>query len=94
MRYFDSPKNKAFWEKEMAVLRKQRADREAGRDFQQEKAFREEGKESNPRRIRVTYEELLKMEADSMGMEREQKRKHLIREKEKERTAKKGMELQ
>ncbi len=90
MRYFDSPKNKAFWEKEMVVLRKKRAEREAGGYPEQNSKEVQPQKEDSPLRIRVTYEELLKMEAESLGAEREQRRKRPVKEKSMERS----MELQ
>lgn len=82
MRYFDSPKNKAFWEKEMAGLRKKRAEREAG-GFPEQSSRQQPDRENSPVRIRVTYEELLKMEAEAMGAVREQRRKRPVKEKEK-----------
>lgn len=91
MRYFDSPKNKAFWEKEMVGLRKKRAEREAGGFPEQSSREQLHDRENSPVRIRVTYEELLKMEAEALGTAREQKRKRPVKEKEK--SMERSMEL-
>lgn len=90
MRYFDSPKNRALWERELTVLRRRRAQREAGG---YEAPVREELQPAreNGCRIRVTYEELLKMEAESMEAERGQRKARPVR-KEKERAAERSRE--
>ena len=91
MRYFDSPKNRAFWEKEMVSLRRQREERASGKVPEQQKACKAQAKE-NPYRIRVTYEELLKMEADAISAEREKRRKYPAKEKTADKAKEKAAE--
>lgn len=64
MAYLDSQKNRAMWEIRLEGLRKQRADREAGKIPEQKQP--EAAAEIQPHRRRITYEELLQREAQTM----------------------------
>lgn len=72
MAYFDSAKNRALWQKELAGLRKERARRESmgfaavGNNKLKESA-------ENPGRIRVTYAQLEKEEQEAVQAKREQR---------------------
>ena len=89
MRYFDSPKNRAFWEREMVTLRRKREERQSGKYPEREKEQEKTKKENNFNRIRVTYEELLKMEADAISAEKGERRKAPVRTKEAEKVREK-----
>jgi len=83
MAYFDSSKNRALWEIRLKELKEERAARAAGegkRDI-----TREVKPMSSPTRIRMTYAELLREEAEFVkqsrrhapGMEKSQEREAL-----------------
>jgi hypothetical protein len=75
MAYFDSPKNSAKWEKEMASLRAERERRENG-GFKPEKARNEESrtaqsvKDKNSRHRPITLKELEAIDARMTGVRR------------------------
>lgn len=66
MGYFDSTKNRALWEIRLTELRKERAAREAGGGagvgMTQDQP---QAKPANPSRVRVTYQQLLREEAQA-----------------------------
>ncbi len=69
MAYFDSSKNRALWEIELAGLRKERAAREEGR---RGKGLEEGVKEQTSRLtpVHMTYQELLKEEAEAQASQK------------------------
>lgn len=78
MAYFDSPKNRAMWEREMVGLRAER-ERRANGDYSFQKANNEpsvskEKSASIPGRTRTSYNELLKEEAEASKAARKTKR--------------------
>ena len=80
MAYFDSKKNRALWEIELQGLRKEKAERAAGKVPQ--RLAREEKKNSHDRQaIRTSYKELLREE--SLAMQKAPKKEHLQRERSK-----------
>jgi len=66
MAYFDSPKNRALWDKELANLRKIKADRAAGRvsvpTAEQAREKSAANQMTGAYRVRTSYKELLKEE--------------------------------
>ena len=65
MAYFDSKKNRALWEIELQRLRKEKAERAAGKIPQ--RLAREEKKYGHDRQvIRTSYKELLREESQAM----------------------------
>ena len=75
MGYFDSPKNRAMWKRELEQLRQQREARKNGfreEAFAAQKVQRAERQaEQHPLRERVTYDQLLREErAHAAGMHR------------------------
>lgn len=64
MAYFDSPKNKAMWERELNSLRAEK-ERRANGEYPGANRMNEEAKEasmSNPNRVKISYKELLREE--------------------------------
>ncbi|MEG1687805.1 MAG: hypothetical protein RR185_00290 [Angelakisella sp.] len=59
MAYFDSPKNKAIWERELAQLRVRREARKAGLDDTANQRKEASSELQNPARQRTSYRELL-----------------------------------
>lgn len=57
MSYFDSPKNKAIWERELRELRKEKREREAN-GYRPEMRERETAQNQNPFRKKITFLEL------------------------------------
>lgn len=82
MAYFDSAKNRAKWQKELAALRLERERRAAGG------SERTEGGSRNGHRVRITYNEL---EAEEYEAVRAQK---LEQQKERERRREMSAETQ
>lgn len=72
MAYFDSAKNRALWQKELAGLRQERARRES-------MGFMDEGRkksgkgEENPNRIRITFAQLEREEYEAVQARKAQK---------------------
>lgn len=89
MAYFDSSKNRALWEIELAALKKERAAREAGRRgaaAEQVVQKRTLGREP----VRMTYQDLLREEAEAsrkMTSRREGPTRTAVRERQKEMPA-------
>lgn len=103
MAYFDSSKNRALWEIELQGLKKQRADRQAGKtsgEIRRETVKVKTGKEP----VKMSYADLLKEEAASakrspkrertvqMEKQRERQREQQ-KEQEKRKNAEKGRAL-
>ena len=63
MAYFDSPKNRALWEKELSTLRKMKEERQSGRvpapTASREKTEMNMRNLHNMHRVRTSYKELL-----------------------------------
>ena len=57
MSYFDSPKNKAIWERELRELRKEKKKREEN-GYKPERGEVETAKTNNPFRKKITFLEL------------------------------------
>lgn len=80
MAYFDSPKNKALWEKELAGLRKMKEERRAGDNHSKvssdeaistdKNSVREGSKVSSVYREKTSYKQLLLEEAASVRSRR------------------------
>lgn len=87
MAYFDSTKNRALWEIELTALRKERAAREAGKRGPAPEAAPEK-RQMGRAPVRMTYQELLKEEAEASrkSSRREGPSKAAVRERQKERT--------
>lgn len=88
MAYFDSSKNRALWEIELAGLKKERAAREAGRrtgTAEQAPQKRTLGREP----VRMTYQDLLREEAEASrkAPRREGPARAAARERQKEMPA-------
>lgn len=76
MAYFDSPKNRALWAKELATLRKEKERRAecvkngidplAGKKSAAAEAKKEKAVTKNPLRERTSYKELLREEAKEL----------------------------
>ena len=102
MAYFDSAKNRALWNKEMAILREERQKRREGVEFTRRPAeglartvIPENSRKlsaaqvsANPRRIRSSYEELAAEERAAIGGERQRESSAPVRSRERD------MELQ
>lgn len=103
MAYFDSSKNRALWEIELQDLKRQRAERQAGKTSGEVK--RETPKVMAERKsVKMTYADLLKEEAavakhspkKDRTIQREKQRerqREQEREQEKQKTAEKGRSL-
>ncbi len=65
MAYFDSTKNRALWEIELAALRKEREARAAGKTGAAASAVTHQKQMSGKEPVRMTYQELLREEAES-----------------------------
>ena len=81
MAYFDSSKNRAKWEIELTALRKERNLREQGGDNVTENKKTDAGQK--PMVIRMTYQELLREEAEVSRREPAKGRHEMAAEKEK-----------
>lgn len=83
MGYFDSSKNRALWEIRLGELRKERAAREAGggRPLKDEP----EKQVQDPSRVRITYKELLAMEAKAAPRPQKRAGRAIERQAEPER---------
>lgn len=67
MAYFDSPKNRAIWEKELASLRRER-ERRASEGYTPDEEGALNKAEENPLRKRVTLEELERQESEQRNL--------------------------
>jgi len=65
MAYFDSTKNRALWEIELAALRKERAARAAGKTGAVMEADTRQKQMSGREPVRMTYQDLLREEANA-----------------------------
>lgn len=76
MSYFDSPKNRAFWERRLSTLREER-DRRSRTGYVPQQAAKEQVKaaaEENPFRTRITFAELEREEAERTSARRAARR--------------------
>lgn len=71
MAYFDSPKNRAMWNKELAGLKAEKEER-AKNGYQAKSAVKNVNKESkdNPRRRKINLKELERIEMEANGVHR------------------------
>lgn len=79
MAYFDSSKNRAKWEIELAALRKERKLREQGGGNAPNHKEMDAGQK--PMVVRMTYQELLKEEAEASRREPAKARPEMAAEK-------------
>lgn len=87
MGYFDSPKNKALWNKELSRLRQEREARKRGEPSESVETRKEQMREAEgPKKERVTYQQLL-AEEQGEKKNRLESRRGMVRRKEKEMTA-------
>lgn len=98
MAYFDSPKNRALWNKEMSILRQERQKRREGVEFPRRPAeglaqvvvpqagrqVSERQAAANPQRIRSSYEELAAEERLATGGERQRETAAPVRSRERD----------
>lgn len=85
MAYFDSPKNRAIWEAELEDLRKMKADFTAGK--LPDTSLREAEKNRDEiHRKPVSYEQLVKEEAQASAPSRKPRAESMERKQEKNRT--------
>lgn len=91
MAYFDSSKNRALWEIRLGELKRERAAREAGGSSGPltNQPVKEAG---NPYRVRVTYQELLKKEAEATKKSAGRRPRAMEREKDKSRLSERAKE--
>lgn len=83
MGYFDSSKNRALWEIRLSELRKEREIRQAG-GREQNFAEQEQKQIKSATRIPISYQELLKQEAEaSENKKRERGGAERVREQKK-----------
>ncbi len=61
MAYFDSPKNRAMWEKELSGLRQEKQFR-AENGYTKQNQVQKQKESSSPYRVRITFAELLERE--------------------------------
>ena len=92
MSYFDSPKNRAIWERELNGLRaeRERRKREGYRpQIDEKQAVSAEKKEQNPYRRKITLQELEQQEREAVQTARAQKAQR-IKEKASQRDMEDG----
>ncbi len=89
MAYFDSTKNRALWEIELAALRKERAARAAGKTGAVVEADARQRQMTGKEPIRMTYQELLREEANASPKSAHSKEpsRAAVRERQKEMPA-------
>lgn len=72
MAYFDSAKNRALWQKELAGLKQERARRES-MGFAAVGKGNAKGAENSPGRVRMTYAQLQKEEYEAVQVKKNQR---------------------
>ena len=72
MAYFDSAKNRALWQKELAGLKQERARRES-MGFAAVGKGKAKGAEDRPGRVRITYAQLEKEEYEAVQAKKVQR---------------------